>query len=162
MRKAAAFAAALLLFSACSRPLKPEEKEEARRAQLELQSALDMVTSKQVPPIEFEPGSAKLMDSSFGLLDKVAEVLIHHNNLKLLVFGHTDSNGSKADNDLLSLKRASSVKQYLASKGVQPDSVRIFGYGSRRPLMKETTDKARALNRRVEFRITTRDWGTIY
>lgn len=162
MTRAVAFCAALLLFSACSRPLNPDEKEEARRAQLELQSTMDMVSSRQIPPIEFELGSARLLSSSFELLDKVADILIKHGRLKLLVFGHTDDTGSREFNDTLSLKRASAVKFYLASKGVQPDSVRIFGYGSSRPVLDEKTERARALNRRVEFRITTRDWGTVY
>jgi outer membrane protein OmpA-like peptidoglycan-associated protein len=121
-----------------------------------------MVSSRQIPPIDFGLGSAKLKESSFELLDKVAAILIGHSTLKLLVFGHTDDSGSKEFNDLLSLKRASAVKLYLASKGVPPDSVRVYGYGSSRPALSDGSEKARALNRRVEFRITTRDWGTVY
>jgi outer membrane protein OmpA-like peptidoglycan-associated protein len=153
---------AALVFCACSRQLQPEEREDARRAELELQSVMDMASSKQIPPIEFELGSARLLPSSFSLLDKVASVLMAHSRLKLLVFGHTDDSGSAAFNERISLERASAVKLYLAKKGVAPDSVRVFGYGETKPLFTERTEKARALNRRVEFRITTRDWGTVY
>ena len=153
---------ALLLLGACSRPLKPADKEDARRAQLELQSVMDMVSSRQVRPIEFELGSSKLMPSSFQLLDRVADVLLNHNRLKLIVAGHTDDSGSEAFNENLSLERAGAVKMYLVKKGVYPESVKVYGYGSRVPALKENSERARALNRRVEFRITTRDWGTVY
>ncbi len=153
---------AALLLCGCSASMTPAEKEEARRAELEVQSVMDMASSRQIPPIEFELGSAKLLESSYALLDRVAQVLIRHNRLKLIVSGHTDDTGSEAFNERLSLERAGAVKMYLATKGVYPDSVRVYGYGSSRPLINDTTEKARAMNRRVEFRVTTRDWGTVY
>ena len=153
---------AALLLCGCSASMTPAEKEEARRAELEVQSVMDMASSRQVRPIEFELGSAKLLPSSFQLLDRVASVLLNHNRLKLIVSGHTDDSGSEAFNVQLSLERAGAVKMYLVKKGVYPESVKVYGYGSRLPALKENSEKARALNRRVEFRITTRDWGTVY
>ena len=154
--------ACALAVCGCARQLTPAEREEARRADLELKSVMDMVSSREIPPVDFELGSAKLKPTSFELLDKIAEVLIHHNRLKLIVSGHTDDSGSAAFNEQLSQERAGAVKMYLARKGVHPDSVRVYGYGETQPLIKGTTEKERALNRRVEFRVTTRDWGTIY
>jgi len=162
MRKAAVFLAALAVACGCSRPLQPAEKEEARRAGLELQSVMDMANSRQVRPIEFELGSSRLLASSHELLDRVADVLLKHNRLKLIVSGHTDDTGSEAFNEQLSLERAGAVKMYLVQKGVYPESIKVYGYGSRVPALKENSERARALNRRVEFRITTRDWGTVY
>ncbi len=162
MKKTFIFLAALAVISGCSRPLQPAEREEARRAELELQSVMDMVSTRQIRPIEFELGSSRLLPSSFQLLDRVASVLLGHNHLKLIVSGHTDDTGSDAFNEQLSLERAGSVKMYLVKKGIYPESVRVYGYGSRDPALKEDSEKARALNRRVEFRITTRDWSTVY
>lgn len=162
MRKLAFILVALFVVYGCARQLTPTEREEARRAELELKGVMDMVSTRQIPPIDFELGSARLKASSHELLDKVAEVLRHHSNLKLIVSGHTDDTGSEAFNEQLSLERAGSVKMYLATRGVHPDSVRVYGYGERQPVINDTTDEARALNRRVEFRITTRDWGTVY
>ena len=162
MRKTILVLAAGLALGACGKQLTPAEREEARRGQLELQSVMDMVSSREIPPIEFELGSATLMPSSYELLDKIAHILLTHNNLKLIVSGHTDDQGSAGFNERLSQERAGSVKMYLAKKGVYPDFVRVYGYGSRQPLVAGTSEKARALNRRVEFRITTRDWGTVY
>ncbi|OGR44430.1 MAG: hypothetical protein A2X35_06890 [Elusimicrobia bacterium GWA2_61_42] len=162
MTRFTVLAAAALCFCGCARQLNPAEKEEARRAELELQSVMDMVSTRQIPPVEFELGSARLLESSRPLLDRVADVLIGHNRLKLIVSGHTDDSGSEEFNETLSLQRAGAVKMYLATKGVHPDSVRVYGYGESMPAIQGGTDETRALNRRVEFRITTRDWGTVY
>ncbi|MDA8132908.1 MAG: OmpA family protein [Elusimicrobia bacterium] len=161
MRKLTLFAA-VLAACACARQLTPTEREEARRADMELTSVMDMVKNRQIPPIDFETGSAKLKPSSYELLDRIAVILINKNRLKLIVEGHTDDVGSAEYNQDLSLRRANSVKMYLATKGVYPDYIRIYGYGETKPVVAEKTPEARALNRRVEFRITTRDWGTVY
>jgi outer membrane protein OmpA-like peptidoglycan-associated protein len=162
MKKLLILAAGVLALAACGKQLTVSEREEARRAELELQSVMDMVSTRQIPPVEFEFNSDKLKPSSFNLLDKVADILLKHSKLKLIVSGHTDDIGSEEYNEDLSMRRAGAVKMYLATKGVYPDFVRVYGYGERYPLINEKTDEARALNRRVEFRITTRDWGTVY
>jgi len=154
--------AALLVFCACSASRPPVAAEEERRAELELQSVQDMVSSRQVPPVEFETGSSTLLESSYGLLDRVAEILKRHPRLKLIVEGHTDDVGGDEYNLRLSLERAGSVKQYLATKGVWPDFIKVFGYGKRRPITKDTSERGRALNRRVEFIISARDWESVF
>ena len=136
--------------------------EEERRAGLEMQSVQDMVNSRTIPPVEFETGSDKLLKSSYSLLDRVAEVFLRHPKLKLIVEGHTDDVGGDARNEQLSLQRAGAVKQYLATKGIYPDSIKVYGYGHTRPITKDTSGRGRALNRRVEFIFTTRDWETVY
>lgn len=162
MKELFILAAGLLVFGGCARQLSPSEREEARRAELELTSVMDMASSRQISPVEFESGSARLLETSRPLLDRVAAVLIKHSKLKLIVSGHTDDVGTEEDNQDLSERRAGAVKMYLATQGVHPDSVRVYGYGEKQPVVLDTTEKARALNRRVEFRITTRDWGTVY
>jgi outer membrane protein OmpA-like peptidoglycan-associated protein len=153
---------ALLLAAACARQLTPAEKEEARRADLELRSVLELVSRKELPPVEFEFNSYRLLKSSAPLLDRIAELMVNRPSIKLVVAGHTDDIGGDEFNDRLSMQRAGAVKQYLCSKGVHPDSIRVYGYGEREPVVKDTTDAARALNRRVEFRITTRNWDSVY
>jgi outer membrane protein OmpA-like peptidoglycan-associated protein len=147
---------------ACSAHRSPLDMEEMRRADLELQSIHDMVASRAIPPIEFEFNSSTLLASSDDLLVRVAEILRRHPTLKLIVEGHTDDVGGGEYNEILSLKRAGAVKQRLAEKGVYPDYVKVFGFGKSRPLTNDTSDRGRALNRRVEFIITTRDWESVY
>jgi outer membrane protein OmpA-like peptidoglycan-associated protein len=162
MKKILLLAAALAVFAGCSKRLTATEREEARRADMELKSVMEMVSNRRIPPIEFEFNSDRLKPTSHELLDRVAEILLHHNKLKLIVSGHTDDVGSEEYNKDLSMRRAGAVKMYLATKGVYPDSVRVYGHGESQPVISETTDEARALNRRVEFRVTTRDWGSVY
>ncbi|MBI4677107.1 MAG: OmpA family protein [Elusimicrobia bacterium] len=140
----------------------PLEAEEARRARLELQSVLDMAASRKIPPVDFEFDKAALLPSSTTLLDKVAEILMRYQSLKVIVEGHTDDIGSDEYNDWLSAERGRAVKTYLTSKGVFPDYVKVIGYGKRRPITRDASDKGRALNRRVEFVITTREWEAVY
>jgi len=160
--KLLAVIAASCLFGACSGSRPPLETEEARRAELEMQSVQDMVASRTIRPVEFETGSSTLLESSYALLDRVAEILKHHPRLKLIVEGHTDDVGGDEYNIRLSLERAGSVKQYLAEKGIWPDTIKVFGYGKKRPITENTSDRGRALNRRVEFIISTRDWGSVF
>ncbi len=153
----------MLALAACGgRGLTDAEAEERRRGELELQSVMDMVATKQVKPIEFEFNSDVLRPSSRDLLDRVAEVLRNRPRLKLIVEGHTDDVGDDGYNMELSRYRADSVKNYLVGKGIHPETVRAIGYGETRPVSPGKTEKDRALNRRVEFRITTRDWGTVF
>lgn len=156
------FALVLLCGASCEPALTPEEKESARRANLELQSVMDMVSSKEIPPIEFKIDSDIIKPSSYPMLNKVAEILKRYDRLKLLVIGHTDDTGPEDWNKRLSKLRASAVKEYLASQGVWGDYIKVYGYGSDFPAVNDTTAEARARNRRVEFVITTRDWGSVF
>ncbi|MFA6582974.1 MAG: OmpA family protein [Elusimicrobiaceae bacterium] len=138
------------------------QREELRRANLELQNVRDMVRSRQIPPVEFEFDSAVLLPESYKSLDKIGEILIKHPTLKLIVEGHCDDIGSDEYNDWLSLERAKAVKSYLVELGVYPDYVKVYGYGKRRPIVYGESDQARALNRRVEFILSTRNWETVF
>lgn len=69
----------------------------------------------------------------------------------VLVVGHTDSRGSDAVNDALSLARAASVGKYFEGKGIAAGRIAVEGRGERQPLVDSTRDYALALNRRVEM-----------
>lgn len=138
------------------------DREYERRAQAEMQDVTEMVKTKQLPVIDFKFNSDKLKPESYPTLDKIASILIKYPKLKLVIEGHTDHVGSYEYNDELSMMRALSVKRYLATKGVRPDSMKTYGYGKRRMLTQGTTKEDMALNRRVEFILTTRDWHAVF
>ena len=71
----------------------------------------------------------------------------------VIVVGHTDSVGSDAYNQRLSLARADSVKAYLVSKGVDVKRVRAVGKGESLPVADNSTEEGRARNRRVEIEV---------
>lgn len=162
MRWTSVFVAMVFLGCSTGGRRDQSQAEERRRASLELQSVMQMVTSHEIPPVEFEFNSAKLFESSYELLDRIAEILINYPKLKLIVEGHTDDIGSAEYNNKLSRLRANSVRTYLSLKGIHPSSVRAYGFGKSRPIVNDKSERGRALNRRVEFRLTRRSWETIY
>ncbi|MDX2422346.1 MAG: OmpA family protein [Amphritea sp.] len=69
----------------------------------------------------------------------------------VLIVGHTDTSGDETYNEALSLKRAESVSDYLVSKGVEADALRVIGRGSKEPLVSNETREGRIQNRRVDI-----------
>ena len=65
--------------------------------------------------------------------------------------GHTDSTGTDAINNPLSLQRADSVKNYLSDRGVSAARIETVGRGSREPIASNATAAGQAQNRRVEI-----------
>jgi len=107
--------------------------------------------------IRFETGKAVIRPESHGILAEVAAVLREHPELrKLEVAGHTDDRGSDRKNLKLSQQRAEAVVAWLVSQGVAAERLVPRGYGETQPLEPNTSDEARARNRRVEFRVLER------
>jgi outer membrane protein OmpA-like peptidoglycan-associated protein len=98
----------------------------------------------------FKEGTADLVDESSALLpDLFAEVKTRP-GVDIQIVGHTDTVGQEADNDQLSIKRASEVKIMLAQMGLDGEVIRATGRGERE-LRDQTPDETTsALNRRVE------------
>jgi len=103
--------------------------------------------------VNFHSGSDRLTDESSPILNEAVATLKRHPDIKIKVIGHTDSQGAKAANRSLSLKRASAVRKYLISKGINSANLSVSGYGESKPIASNTTSAGRALNRRVELKI---------
>ncbi|MEW6695343.1 MAG: TolC family outer membrane protein [Pseudomonadota bacterium] len=86
-------------------------------------------------------------------LDKLVDKIKAANLDVAIAVGHTDSVGSEAYNERLSLRRAEAVKAYLVSKGIPAAKVRTEGRGEREPIADNATAEGRAKNRRVEVTI---------
>jgi OOP family OmpA-OmpF porin len=90
-------------------------------------------------------GRAKLDD----LVSKIRDV-----NLEVIIaVGHTDSIGSVAYNQRLSVRRAEAVKAFLVSKGIERNRVYTEGKGEKQPVADNKTAEGRAKNRRVEIEV---------
>ncbi|HEY3233666.1 MAG TPA: OmpA family protein [Polyangiaceae bacterium] len=116
--------------------------------------ALVVVTDCEVKimqQIHFAFDKDKIRPESFPVLDAVADVLSKNPDIKIEVQGHTDNRGSAAYNKNLSDRRAASVMKYLTSHGIDASRLASHGYGFERPIVPNTTDQNRALNRRVQF-----------
>ncbi len=114
---------------------------------------INKVLTLATESIAFKTASAELTEESFSALDQVAQLLLKNPGIKLELSGHTDNTGNEASNLQLSKDRASSVKTYLSVKGIASVRISAEGYGSNRPISDNSTQKGRALNRRVEMKI---------
>ena len=103
--------------------------------------------------IKFDSSSANIKHGSYPVLAEIAGVLNQNPNLKVEIQGHTDSAGSLALNNKLSVDRADAVQAYLIKEGVNPDQLTSTGYGPSKPLAPNDTPEGRARNRRVELKL---------
>ncbi len=101
--------------------------------------------------ISFAVGSANVDANFKRVLDTFATGLVQNPVSTVTIIGHTDSSGSDAVNNPLSLKRANSVRDYLSTKGVASSRIATEGRGSREPLVANDTKANMAKNRRVEI-----------
>ena len=102
--------------------------------------------------IIFDSGSAKIKKVYYPRIKKVAEILKANPSLKIEIDGYTDDRGSKNYNLVLSKRRADAVKEVLVKKfHIKADRIVTKGYGEEYPLVPNTTETNRAINRRVEI-----------
>jgi len=109
--------------------------------------------SVSVYDILFDINSSKIQPNSFAYLNNLSEYFNADTTIKIEISGHTDNTGNDTINNSLSLERAQSVKNYLISKGILPERIKTFGYGSTRPIVSNATSVGKAKNRRIEFKL---------
>ena len=82
----------------------------------------------------FESDSTELTGQSRGTLDKQAQWLQQYANYTFMIEGHADERGTREYNIALGARRAQAVRDYLASRGIQPGRMRTVSYGKERPV----------------------------
>lgn len=104
----------------------------------------------------FDTNSYRLRQESMAVLDSLARHLRKGSGFRrLVVEGHTDSDGAAAYNEKLSIQRAMSVKAYLVQvHGLEGEKIIADGWGERRPVVPNTSAANKQKNRRVEFKIS--------
>jgi outer membrane protein OmpA-like peptidoglycan-associated protein len=103
--------------------------------------------------ILFDSGSAVLKDAAIAQIEKVGDIIAKYSDDRVRVEGHTDSTGTAAKNEELSLRRADAVKRVLLGRGVKEAQITALGMGQTKPLADNKTAAGRAQNRRVELHI---------
>lgn len=102
--------------------------------------------------IHFSSGSDELQSSSNDILNQIGEALQNNPTIKFKIIGHTDSDGDNSSNQILSEKRAESVKNYLISNfDIFARNLVAEGKGESVPLHDNNSPDGKAQNRRVEF-----------
>jgi outer membrane protein OmpA-like peptidoglycan-associated protein len=104
--------------------------------------------------ILFEFNSSVLKTASFAILDKAVAEMKKDATVKFVLNGHSSAEGSPEHNMSLSVDRANSVKSYLANAGFNADNFSIKGFGETQPASANTTEEGKALNRRVEIKVS--------
>lgn len=99
----------------------------------------------------FDVGSSTLKPDAQSTIAQAANRIRERGATRVLVEGHTDSDGDDAANDALSVARAEAVRAALVASGVSADIVRTRGHGERRPVAPNDTPANKARNRRVDL-----------
>jgi len=106
----------------------------------------------QIPSdVSFDTGKANIKSNFQPILDQFASGLRNNPNAEVRIIGHTDSTGTDAINNPLSIERAASTRDYLIARGVRSNAFQIDGMGSRQPVADNNSPNGRAQNRRVEI-----------
>jgi outer membrane protein OmpA-like peptidoglycan-associated protein len=107
--------------------------------------------------ILFDTNKADLKPASQSDLAEFANVLKQYPETNLVIQGHTDSKGKKANNEKLSRKRAESVMSALSANGVASTRMTAEGYADNYPVADNSTPEGRQKNRRVEVQIAANE-----
>lgn len=126
------------------------------------QTPTQMYQSKKLPSINYDFDSIRPPEYAYPFLDKLAVLMTQKADTHLILEGHSDVLGSDEYNYWLSGSRAAAVKSYLVSRGIEADRIRIHAYGNTRPITLDNSQDGRRVNRRVDFKLTTRMWKSIY
>jgi outer membrane protein OmpA-like peptidoglycan-associated protein len=116
-------------------------------------TALGLVMNLGSDYLKFEFDKAELRSEDRELLSRISGILMTSKDYMVSVNGHTDDVGTSEYNQKLSERRAQAVRDYLVKAGMSPDILSVEGHGKQLPLVKGSTDAARAKNRRVELGI---------
>lgn len=141
------------LFYSDNFPLSGKAPDSTYRKDIPLQP-LELAAAMVLKNIFFDVAKFDLKSESQIELDRVVQLLKDNPTVKVQIGGHTDNVGKPADNLKLSQDRANAVVKYLVSKGIAATRLTAKGFGETVPVAPNTTEEARAQNRRTELKIT--------
>ena len=117
----------------------------------QVKASVKKIFEKALQGIQFETGKDVIKPVSFPILNDIVKIMKENPSYLLQINGHTDNVGNPESNQILSEKRAISVKNYLVSKGVAENRLTPQGFGDTKPVVPNNSAANRAKNRRVEF-----------
>jgi len=142
----AAMIAAVMLIAACAQ--NPTDQAGGAGTAATPGSAQDFVVNVG-DRVFFETDSSELTPQARATLDKQAQWLNQYNRYAFTVEGHADERGTREYNIALGARRAATVRDYLAARGVDPSRMRTISYGKERPVAVCNDISCWSQNRRV-------------
>ncbi len=142
-------------------PVKPESKSQnivTEKNDTSIKKATysyhyPMEIGTQIARVFFQYNTSQLTKASIPMLEKVVSFLKDYPSLKVEVAGHTDNFGSEKTNEMVSVKRAETVKSWMVNKGINPERIITVGFGETRPIASnDDEENGRELNRRIEVK----------
>ncbi|WP_456438849.1 OmpA family protein [Psychroserpens sp.] len=104
--------------------------------------------------ILFNSGKSSFKNGTDTVLQAMSAIFKEYPKASFSIEGHTDSDGAKSSNQLLSERRASAVRDYLISNGIAADRLTSKGFGEDYPIDSNKSRAGKANNRRVEVKLT--------
>jgi outer membrane protein OmpA-like peptidoglycan-associated protein len=142
-------ASGMLIGGAIGYALDKQEKD-LRNMGYETSRTGNRLTTYFPNDVLFAYDSSELLPGAYSELQRVAGVINSDPSTSIIIEGHTDSDGTREYNQLLSERRANAVRNALISYGVDPRRITAYGYGEDRPLVPNDTSYNKQRNRRVE------------
>ncbi|WP_436514367.1 OmpA family protein [Ekhidna sp. To15] len=116
----------------------------------------DIIELRKLENLIFARSSDKISPSSYAELNELAIWLNENPSIIIQLEGHTDFAGNPDANMRLSEARVLAVQEYLIDQKVKKSRIFTKAFGGTQPVTRETTEEAKALNRRVEVRVIRR------
>ena len=129
-----------------------EKNKNIREVNIDLQ--FDLYESIfEINNLNFDSGKYEIQKKYFNVLENLILLLNEQNKINIEIAGHTDSIGDNKANQILSEKRAISVKKFLVENSINSNRIFCVGYGEKQPVESNKTKNGREKNRRIEIRI---------
>ncbi len=100
--------------------------------------------------LKFHSGRSKISSKYFDLLGRLKQAMDIYQDRSLRIEGHTDNRGDVKSNQVLSLKRAEAVRDFLIAAGADSTRLKALGYGEVRPIASNEFAQGRDMNRRID------------
>jgi len=120
-------------------------------AEVEILANLDGSLLLRLSALQFASSRTNIDKKYFDLLSRIRTGLELYPERKIIIEGHTDNRGDPKGNQILSLKRAETVRDFLIAAGMDGSHLKALGYGEVRPVASNDYDRGRAMNRRIDI-----------
>jgi outer membrane protein, adhesin transport system len=103
--------------------------------------------------INFDSSSFVIPASAGSDIEHLRQFMAENGSYKIDIFGHTDSSGEAAKNQVLSENRANALRDVLVNEGIAAERIRVYGVGETQPIVSNLSKEGRAQNRRVQIKM---------